>query len=409
MPPAGNGRLAQPFRALKHFNFRVYWVGQWVSVMGTWMHMTALSWLLYRLTSSPTALGFLTLARFGPSLVVSPLAGVLVDRLSRRGVVLATQAASLVQASILAWLTLSGHVQVWHLLVLAFVQGMVDTLDMPARQTLQVDLVGIEDLQSAVSLNSMAFNLSRMVGPVVAGLITAAWNEGVCFAVNAVSYFAVLVALTLVRLRPQVRAPRRSMRHELMEGLRFVWGEPRVRCVLAAMAVTSAIGMSYATVLPVLARDVLHAGARGYGILLAGAGLGAVVGSLAAATRPPGISAVATCLAAQGALGVGLVGLGAGRSLAGSAAILALVGLVVAVQMSTTNGFLQTTAPPALRGRVVAIYTWLFAGLAPVGGLVAGVLAEGVGVVHTAMGAGVLCVLAAGLLALVGCRRLPVT
>jgi MFS family permease len=408
-PPGASGRLARPFRALRHSDFRVYWVGQWVSVMGTWMHMTALSWLLYRLTSSPAALGFLTLARFGPSLLGSPLAGVLVDRLSRRGVVLATQAASLVQASVLAWLTLSGHVQVWHLLVLAFVQGTVDTLDMPARQTLQVDLVGVEDLQSAVSLNSTAFNLSRMVGPVVAGLITAASSEGWCFAVNAVSYLAVLVALALVRPRPHAPGPRRSIGHELLEGLRFVWREPRVRCVLAAMGVTSAIGLSYATVLPVLARDVLHAGARGYGMLLAGAGLGAVIGSLAAATRPPGISAVFTCLAAQGALGVGLVGLGAARSLAGSVAILAIVGLVVAVQMSTTNGFLQTTAPPALRGRVVAVYTWLFAGLAPVGGLLAGVLAESVGVVHTAMGAGVVCILSAGALSLAGCRRLGET
>jgi hypothetical protein len=242
---------------------------------------------------------------------------------------------------------------------------------------------------------------------VVAGLITAAYGEGWCFAVNAFSYLGVLVALTLVRPRPQVMGPRRSIGHELLEGLRFVWHEPRVRCLLAAMAVTSAIGLSYATVLPVLARDVLHAGARGYGMLLAGAGLGAVIGSLAAATRPPGISAVATCLAAQGVLGVGLVGLGAARSLVSSAAILAIVGLVVAVQMSTTNGFLQTTAPPALRGRVVAVYTWLFAGLAPVGGLLAGVLAEGVGVVRTAMGAGVVCVLSAGLLALAGCRRLP--
>jgi MFS family permease len=377
--------------------------------MGTWMHMTALSWLLYRLTSSPTALGLLTLARFGPSLLGSPLAGVLVDRLSRRGVVLATQAASLVQASVLAWLTLSGHVQVWHLLMLAFLQGSIDTVDMPARQTLQVDLVGVEDLQSAVSLNSTAFNLSRMVGPVAAGLITAAWSEGVCFAVNAFSYLAVLVALTLVQLRPQVMGRRRSIGLELLEGLRFVWHERRVRCVLAAMGVTSAIGLSYATVLPVLARDVLHAGARGYGLLLAGAGLGAVIGSLAAATRPPGISAVLTCLAAQGALGLGLVGLGAARSLAGSVAILAFVGLVVAVQMSTTNGFLQTTAPPALRGRVVAVYTWLFAGLAPVGGLLAGVLAESIGVVHTAMGAGVVCVLSAGTLSLAGCRHLGET
>ncbi|HPC83708.1 MAG TPA: MFS transporter [Thermoanaerobaculaceae bacterium] len=391
-------RLQQPFRALRHADFRIYWIGQWVSVIGTWMHTTALSWLLYRLTNSPAALGVLTLARFGPALVGSPLAGVLVDRFPRRRLVLLTQTASLVQATVLAVLTLSGTVQVWQLLALALLQGLVDTLDMPARQTLQVDLVGVADLQSAVSLNSSAFNVSRMVGPVVAGALTAAYGEGVCFAVNAASYLAVLVALLLVRVQAPAAPRRRSVVHELVEGLRFVWHDGRVRCVLIAMAVTSGIGLSYTTVLPVLARDVLGAGAQGYGVLLAGAGLGAVVGALAAATRPASVPAVRINLAGLAGVGLGLVALGLVRSVAGATALMAVLGLAVAVQMSTTNGFLQVSAPPALRGRVVGIYIWLFAGLAPLGGLLAGLLASRFGVTATAIASGLACCAAAALL-----------
>lgn len=392
--------LQQPFRALRHSDFRVYWIGQWVSVIGTWMHMTALSWLLYRLTSSPTALGLLTLARFGPSLFGSPLAGVLVDRLPRRNLVLATQSASLLQATVLAVLTLGGAIRVWHLLALALVQGLVDTLDMPARQTLQVDLVGVADLQSAVSLNSSAFNVSRMVGPVVAGALTAAYGEGVCFAVNAVSYLAVLVALARVRVRAPVAPRPRSLGHELVEGLRYVWRDPRVRRVLIAMAATSGIGLSYTTVLPVLARDVLKAGAQGYGVLLAGAGLGAVIGALGAAARPATVSAIGVNVLSLAGVGLGLTALGLSRSVAAATALMAVLGLAVAVQMSTTNGFLQVTAPPRLRGRVVAIYIWLFAGLSPIGGVLAGLLVSRVGVTASAVASGLACCAAAAALAL---------
>lgn len=395
-------RLQQPFRALRHVDFRIYWVGQWVSVMGTWMHMTALSWLLYRLTSSPTALGFLAVARFGPSLLGSPIAGVLVDRFPRRRLVLLTQTASLVQASVLAGLTLSGAIQVWQILTLALVQGLVDTLDMPARQTLQVDLVGVADLQSAVSLNSSAFNVSRMIGPVVAGALTAAFGEGVCFAVNAVSYLAVLVALLAVRVQAPAAPRRRSLVHELGEGLRFVWYDRRVRCVLFAMAITSGVGLSYTTVLPVLARDVLGAGAQGYGVLLAGSGLGAVVGALAAATRPASVSAIGVNVLGLAGTGLGLVALGLSRSLTAATALMAVLGLAVAIQMSTTNGFLQMTSPPPLRGRVVGIYIWLFAGLSPVGGLLAGLLVSRFGVTATAIASGVACGTAAAALALAG-------
>jgi MFS family permease len=393
-------RLRHTFRALRHRGFRVYWIGQWVSVNGTWMQTTAQAWLVYRLTDSPLALGLLSVARFGPSLVGAPVAGVFTDRFPRRPLVLLTQTASLVQASLMAALTISGVVRVWHVLLLAFLQGMVDTLDMPARQTLQVDIVGVQDLQSAVSLNSSAFNAARMLGPAVAGVLVAAWGEGVCFAVNAVSYLAVLVALLMIRTRPAPLAPGGSLRAHLAEGLQYAWNVPQVRVILAAVAVTSAFGLSYVTLLPVFARDVLHAGAKGFGVLLASAGLGAVFGALAAAARSGTRGTRRFMALGQLALGSGLVALAATRHLAAAAGWLVLVGLGVAIQLSTTNGFLQTTAPDHLRGRTVSLYIWIFSGLSPIGGLAAGWVAEHAGAPWTAAGAGLACVLSATLMGL---------
>ena len=330
-------------------------------------------------------LGFLTLARFGPSLLGSPLAGVLVDRFSRRSLVLATQTASLVQAAALATLTLAGTIQVWHVLALAFVQGVVDTVDMPARQTLQVDLVGVEDLQSAVSLNSTAFNVGRMVGPALAGVLIAALGRGVVLRRERreLPRGARGPPCGAAARRRAGAAPVGSRGARRGSALRL--GRAVRRAILAGIAVTSAVGLSYTTVLPVLARDVLHAGRARYGMLLAGAGLGAVVGSLLVAARRerPGRRGDP---ARPGGAGVRLVGLGLARSLAGRG-VMVVLGLVVAVQMSTTNGFLQTTAPPRLRGRVVALYTWLFAGLAPVGGLPGG-LPGGAGRHHVDGGRG---------------------
>ncbi|HQT95917.1 MAG TPA: MFS transporter, partial [Thermoanaerobaculaceae bacterium] len=278
-------RFAHAFRALRHRPFRIYWIGQWLSVNGTWMQTTAQAWLIYRLTDSPLVLGILSAVRFGPALVGSPIAGVLTDRLPRRLVVLSTQSLSLMQATLMAALTLSGAVRVWQVLLLAFFQGIVDTLDTPARQTLQVDIVGVEDLQSAVSLNASAFNAARMVGPALAGVMVAAWGEGVCFAVNAFSYLAVLVALLAIRT-PRAPSPTsNSMRAELAEGVSYAWGNVQVRTMLGGIAVTSVFGLSYTTLLPVFARDVLHGGVRGFGVLMASGGLGAMAGALAAAAR----------------------------------------------------------------------------------------------------------------------------
>jgi MFS family permease len=388
-------RIRHAFRALRHRDFRVYWIGQWLSVNGTWMQTTAQAWLVYRLTGSPLVLGLLSLARFGPSLVATPIAGVVIDRFPRRKLVLLTQSASLVLASLMALLTISGTVQVWQVLVLAFLQGIVDTLDMPARQTLQVDLVGIESLQSAISLNSSAFNAARMVGPALAGVLVAGYGEGVCFAVNAVSYLAVLVALLTIRTSLSQRPASGSVRDELVEGLRYAAGNPQVRLVLTSVAVTSAFGLSYMTLLPVFARDVLHSGARGFGLLMASGGLGAIFGALGTAARRGTSRTTAVMAAGQGALGLGLVALALTRHVLAAAVCLVVVGLAVAIQLSTTNGFLQTTAPEHLRGRAVSLYIWIFSGLSPIGGLVAGWVAEHVGAQWTAAGAGSACVLSA--------------
>ncbi len=386
-------RLRHAFRARRYREFRIYWIGQWLSVNGTWMQTTAQAWLVYRLSDSPLMLGFLSVARFGPALVGTPLAGVVADRFPRRKLVLLTQSASLVQASLMAALTLAGAIRVWQVLVLALTQGIVDTFDTPARQTLQVDLVGIDSLQSAVSLNSSAFNAARMVGPGLAGVLVAATGEGVCFAINAVSYLAVLVALVSIRTPAGARPSDRSLRDDLVEGMRCAGANQQVRFVLASVAVTSAFGLSYTTLLPVFAHDVLRSGAGGFGLLMASGGLGAIFGALGAAARRGTHGTIAVTAAGQGALGVGLVALALTSRVWIAGVWLVLVGMAVAVQLSTTNGFLQTTAPEHLRGRAVSLYLWIFSGLSPIGGLAAGWVAEHAGAQWTAAGAGAVCFL----------------
>ena len=388
------------FRALRHRDFRLFWIGQGVSVAGTWMQTLALSWLVYRLTDSPLALGLLAAARSGPALIGSPLAGVLSDRVPRRRVVLVTQGLSALLAGAFAVLTLSGQARLVPLLVLALLQGVVDTIDMPARHTLQVDLVGLADLSSAVSLNSAVFNAGRLIGPALAGVLVATVGEGVCFAVNCASYVAVLIALALVRAPATGRPARGALGAELIAGLRYVWGTAEVRLTIALVAVTSLFGLAYTTLLPVFARDVLHAGASGYGMLLGGAGIGAIAGALLAASSRVGAGAAARIVAAQGVFGAALLAFAASRTLVLATACMVVLGLAVAVQLASTNVFLQVVSPPELRGRVLAIYLWLFVGVSPIGGFLAGWVAERVGAEATAAAAALACLVGAAVGAL---------
>ena len=393
MKPA-KGTLGQAFRALRHRNFQLFWAGQGISVIGTWMQMTAQSWLIYRMTHSPMVLGLLTVARFGPSLVITPMSGHWADRWPRRRLVILTQGASLVLATALAWLALAGALRVGHILALAFLQGCVDCMDMTVRQTFQMDLVGPDDLQSAVALNSAAFNSARMVGPFLAGILIARLGEGLCFALNAASYGAVLATLFMIRVAPAATpAVRGSMREAIAAGMRYAWDTAAVRRVMLAIALTTAIGLAANTLTPALARDILGTGSQGYGRLLAGAGVGAILGALVSAGADTArFTPVVNALTLVG-MGLSLLGLGWARSLPVAALCMLALGCMAAIQFSTSNACLQTTAPPHLRGRVVSMYVWIFQGMTPLGGFAAGWLASRVGIPPTIQGAGVVCLL----------------
>jgi predicted MFS family arabinose efflux permease len=387
--------LRQAFRALRHRNFQLFWVGQGISVGGTWMQTTAQSWLVYRLTNSPLALGLLTFSKFGPALVLAPFAGLVADRLPRRKLLLLTQSASLLVATILAVLALTETIRVGHIMALAFMQGCIDTLDMTVRQTFQMDLVGPADLQSAVSLNSAAFNSARMVGPPIAGILIARMGEGPCFALNAVSYLAVLLSLFTLRVNA---APPRTDRHSAAEqistGMRYVWRTPAVRRVMIAVAITSAVGLSAYTLTPALARDTLKIGSQGYGRLLLGVGIGSILGSLFAAATSTSKRAGLVNFLMLGGQGLSLLALSLATRTSLAMGALVFTGAMAAMQLSTCNTFLQTNAPPELRGRVVSLYVWIFQGLAPLGGLAAGWTAQHAGIPAAIRGAGVLCLLA---------------
>jgi len=391
--------IQHPFRALRSRDFLLYWAGQGTSVIGTWMQSMALSWLVYRVTNSPLVLGVLTLARFGPSLVFAPFAGFIVDRFPKRRMVLFTQSCALILASTLTILVLGRWIHIWQILVLALLQGFVDTLDMTARQAFQLDLVPQEDLQSAVSLNSAAFNTGRMVGPALAGVAIHLWGEGPCFAINAFSYLAVLASLFTIRGRAEAPKQRTdSVLANIRDGLVYVWKDKPALARVMAMATTSLVGLSVYTLLPVFARELLGGGAGVYGMLLGASGVGAIAGSLIAAAGPSPRATgqgYAHCLLA---IGISLAGFGYSRSLSLSMLSLVIVGVAVAIQMAHTNTYLQTTAPPAMRGRVISVYIWVFAGFTPIGGMLVGWAAQHGGghggAQVTAMVSGFLCALA---------------
>jgi len=387
-------KIKHTFRALNHRYFRLFWVGQWISVTGTWMQTMALSWLVYRLTNSPMALGLLAVARFGPSLIGSPFAGVIADKFQRRRIVIITQSLSMIQAVVLATLTLTGIIEIWQIFLIACFQGCVDTMDMTARQTFQMDIVGPNDLQSAISLNSAAFNAGRIVGPGLAGIIIAIWGEGICFLLNAVSYLAVLISLIIIKVVVAVKKPDSSIISEILEGMKYVWSAIDIRRLIFSIAITSTVGQAaLMTLTPIFAKDILKAGPAGYGTLLAGAGVGAIFGALVTASRNGNQGTFLINALGQGTLGIGIIAVALTPHIEISALWMVMIGMSVAVQLSSTNAYLQTNSPAHLRGRVISIYIWIFSGLSPLGSLVAGAIAEHAGAVATAIICGSVCLL----------------
>lgn len=390
-------------RSLRYRNYRLFFTGQLISLIGTWMDTVAEAWLVYRLSHSPLLLGVAAFASQIPVFLLAPIGGLIADRYDRRKILIWTQALSMVQAMILAILTLTHVVTIWHVIVLAAGLGIVNAIDMPTRQAFVVDLVSRDDLMNAIALNSSMFNGARVIGPAVAGIIVAAIGEGWCFFANSVSYIAVIAGLWMMTNGPSAypRAAHEGALLQIKEGFRFVMGEKPVRALLSLLAVVSLFGMSYSVLMPVFADQVLHAGPRGLGLLMGCAGIGALGGAISLALKKEVKGLGRWIVLGACGFGVALIIFGQSRMTWLSCAVLLGAGYAMMVQMSSSNTLIQSMVPNHLRGRVMALYTATFMGMAPVGALLSGTLAQHIGASYTVAFGGVACIVAGGLFGVV--------
>ncbi len=385
-------------RSLRHRNYRLFFSGQLISVTGLWMQSTAQAWLIYRLTGSALLLGLVGFANRGPIFIMGLLGGIVADRFERRKVVLWTQIASMIQALALGGIVLAGHADVWNVLALATLQGVIAAFDIPARQSFIAGMVEQDDLPNALALNSTVFNAAAVVGPALAGMVIAAAGEGICFLLNGVSYIAVIACLAVMAVPSRAGAPAvASTRQYLMEGLRFAAGSPPVRTLLMLLGMVALCGISYYYLMPIFAGEILGGGATGLGTLMGASGLGAFLGAAVLAQRQSvkGLGRVV----AFGSIGFGasLVLFSLSRSFALSVLILLAVGFAQITHSAATNLLLQSLCPDKLRGRVMSLYTIMFVGMMPFGSLLMGSLAGRVGA-PMAVGIGGLISAAAGAL-----------
>ena len=387
-----SSRVRTTLRALRHRNFQLFFAGQLVSLIGTWMQNVAQAWLVYRITGSSALLGMVGFAGQIPVFFISPLGGLVADRYSRQRTVIATQASAMILAFILAALTLTGRVQVPHIFVLAALLGVVNAFDIPARQSFLVEMVGREDLINAIALNSSMFNGARIVGPAVAGILVAAIGEGWCFFANGVSYIAVIIGLIMIKVPPAAVPKKASAISHIAEGFRFAARKTPIRALLLLLGLVSLTGMPYAVLMPVFADHIFHSGARGLGILMGFSGAGALIGALALATRQGVIGLGRWIAVSTGVFGASLILFSLSHSFWIAAALLVPVGLAMMTQMGASNTLIQTMTPDHLRGRVMSVYSMMFMGMAPLGALLAGVMADRFGAPFTVAAGGAVAI-----------------
>ena len=392
-PPVapGRGGWRRSFSALRHRNFRLFWFGQLISLAGTWMQSVAQGWLVLQLTNSAFLLGLVTAANWLPVMLLSLYAGTVTDRVSKRGLIVTTQAASMLQALVLGLLTVTGLVQVWHVIALALTLGLINTFDTPARQSFVVEMVGKDDLMNAVALNSSAFNMARIVGPSIGGVLIALVGVGGIFLLNAVSFVAVIAGLLMMTSTPgrAVATRRESVWRDIAEGLSYIARTPVVFSVIFLLGVVSTFAMNFTTLMPIFARNVLQVGAPGLGFLMAAMGVGGFSGALNVASlsrRGPDprllYGGIFAFLTLQTAFALS-------HSFYASVVLLALTGAAMITFTATANTTVQVTVPDHLRGRVMSVYFLTFGGATPIGSIFVGVVAERWGA-PTAMVSGVL-------------------
>ena len=393
-------KLPATLRALQYRNFQLFFSGQLISLIGTWMQNVAQAWLVYRLTNSSILLGGIGFAGQIPVFLMAPLGGIVADRYSRHRVVIATQTASMLLAFALAALVLTGVIhsahETWYIFVLSAALGVVNAFDIPARQSFIVDMVGRADLMNAIALNSSMFNASRVVGPAVAGLLVAYIGEGWCFFANGVSYIAVIVGLLMMDVHVHRRVDQAgSPISNIVEGFRFVLRNPPVHAILMMLGVVSLTGMPYSVLMPIFADKILHGGAKALGTLMGATGVGALTGALLLASRR-NLRGLSTWVAISAtAFGAWMAAFALSRVYWLSVVLLAPVGFCMMIEMGSSNTLIQSMVPDRLRGRVMSVYSMMFMGMAPLGALLAGAAADRIGAPATVASGGIVCICAA--------------
>lgn len=387
--------MSHAWRALQHRNFRLFFGGQTISVIGTWMTRVATSWLVYRLTKSSLLLGTVGFAGQIPTFLLAPFAGVLVDRVDRRKVLVWTQSLAMVQSLLLAWLTLSHRITITEVLILSAFQGVINAFDMPGRQSFMIRMVEDRaDLSNAIAINSSMVNTARLVGPTLAGLIIAASNEGWCFFVDGVSYIAVIASLLMMRIPPeQAQQQHASMTEQLRQGWDYVAASRPIRSILLLFALLSLMGWPFMVLMPIFAAQVLHGGPHTLGFLMGAVGVGSLASALSLVVRRSvrGLTKIIPIGAAV--FGVGLVAFGLSHNQWLSMAMMLVTGYGMMQGLTTSNTILQTLVDENMRGRVMSYYTVAFVGMAPFGSLLAGALAHAIGAPHTVVISGIACIL----------------
>lgn len=389
------------FRSLRYRNYRLFFFGQGLSLIGTWMERIAISWLVYRLTGSAIALGTIAFAGQIPCFVLAPVGGVVADRFSKHRILLLTQIFSMMQASVLAWLALSGQVEIWHLILLSMTLGVINAFDMPVRQAFVIEMVDdSEDLGNAIALNSSMFNAARLVGPTVAGIIISVSGEAQCFVINSISYFAVIISLLLMKPRPVYLRP--GTPHpmiQLKEGFSYAYRFVPIRYVIGYIGLMSLAGMPYLVLMPIFADEILRGGPQTYGILMGTSGVGALIGALYMAARKS-VLGLEKLLVFSGLLfGASLMIFSLSTSLWLSMGVLLFSGFGMMVLMAGCNTVLQTMVDDNKRGMIMSFYMMAFMGTIPLGSLAAGYLAHRLGAHITLLMGGVCCLAGSGLFA----------
>src|SRR5271155_4823290 len=394
IPAVKSSSFSYVWRALRHRNFRLYFGGQSISLMGTWMTRLATSWLVYRLTGSAFLLGVVGFAGQIPTFLFAPFAGVWVDRLNRRNVLLVTQALAMLQSFALAALALTHRINIHEIIALSAFQGLINAFDMPGRQTFLVEMVeDKEDLGNAIALNSSMVNLARLVGPSLAGAVIAISSEGYCFLIDGLSYGAVILSLALMRVHAAaIKRSADSMLVQFKEGWKYVSTSAPIRTILLLFAVVSLMGWPFTVLMPIFAGKILHGGPHTLGFLMGAVGVGALVSALSLAVRKTVLGLGKMIPVSTATFGVGLIGFGLSHYAWLSLVLMLVCGFGMLQQMAASNTIIQTIVEDSKRGRVMSFYTVAFVGMAPFGSLLAGALAHAIGAPYTVMFSGACCI-----------------